>query len=66
MTLTCDVEGCEDPALAAVHPTHGETEHHALRCRDCLIYDLEREWFGEWRQKINARNGSQVGGGDDA
>jgi len=64
MPLTCDVEGCDDPALAGVHPTHGETEHHALRCRDCLLYDLGREWFGEWREQINAdRNGSHNGDG---
>lgn len=51
----CDVNGCEEPALAKVLPTYGDTDHVAHRCRDCLLYDLEREWFGEWRSKIEAR-----------
>lgn len=51
-TQQCDVKGCEEPALAKVQPTYGATDHIALRCRDCLLYDLEREWFGEWRSKI--------------
>jgi len=53
--VECDVQGCENPALAKVLPTHGETDHHALRCRECLLYDIEREWFGEWRSKIENR-----------
>ena len=51
-TTECDVEGCEKPAIANVLPTHGKTDHHAYRCRECLLYDLEREWFGEWQTKI--------------
>lgn len=51
----CAVNGCEDPAIAKVLPTHGQTDHSALRCRDCLLYDLEREWFGEWRHNIEGK-----------
>jgi len=50
--LHCAVKGCENPAIARVLPTHGTTEHDALRCRDCLVYDLNREWFEGWRRSI--------------
>lgn len=49
---TCDVSGCDQRAIASVLPTHGATEHHALRCRDCLLYDLDRNHFREWKQAI--------------
>lgn len=67
----CDVKGCDDLAIARVLPTHGATDHHALRCRDCLLFDLEREWFGEWRSKIEEQRdlatdgGEEVGHGDE-
>jgi len=53
--LQCDVTDCQEPAIARVLPTHGETEHSALRCRDCLTYDHERGWFREWGEKIAGR-----------
>jgi len=66
MTEVCDVNGCDSPALVDVLPTYGQTDHHAYRCRDCLMYDLEREWFGEWRQKINNRDHNQIGQAENA
>jgi hypothetical protein len=51
-TLTCDVSDCENRAIASALPTHGETEHSALRCRDCLLYDLNRHHFAEWKRAI--------------
>lgn len=54
--LKCDVNDCMNPALAKVFPTHGQTEHSALRCRKCLEYDLDRRWFREWGKKIAHRN----------
>jgi len=50
--LTCDVSDCENRAMASALPTHGETEHSALRCRDCLLYDLDRHHFAEWKRAI--------------
>jgi len=50
--LYCDVKGCEKPALARVFPTKGETNHEALRCRDCLMSDLNRRHFSEWASAI--------------
>jgi len=57
--LQCDVSDCEKPALAKVFPTHGQTDHSALRCRKCLQYDLDRHWFREWREKIAHRESEQ-------
>jgi len=54
--LKCDVGGCKQPAIVSALPTHGATEHSALRCRDCLEYDLDRGWFKEWGEKIAARS----------
>jgi len=54
--LTCDVKGCERSAIVRVLPTHGETEDSALRCRECLDFDLDRGWFEEWAEKIRARD----------
>ena len=51
-TLTCDVSGCDQPALARILPTYGRTDHSALRCRDCLAFDLSRDWFDDWRVAI--------------
>lgn len=50
--LICDVSGCTTPALARVYPTNGQTDNEALRCRDCLEYDLGRGWFMEWEAAI--------------
>jgi len=61
-TLTCDVNGCEDPALVCVLPTHGETSDAALRCRDCFTYDTSRDWFRRWRDSVLDRGD----GGDGA
>jgi len=55
-TIECDVNDCEKPALTKVLPTHGETAHSAYRCRSCLLYDIHREWFDEWGEKIENRN----------
>lgn len=50
--LTCDVDSCSNPAMAKALPTYGVTDHEGLRCRACLLYDLERDWFKKWRQEI--------------
>lgn len=50
--LLCDVKGCQMPAIADTLPTHGETEHHALRCRSCLLYDLRTDHFKDWKEAI--------------
>lgn len=63
-TLTCDVSDCENRAIASALPTHGETEHSALRCRDCLLYDLNRNHFAEWKQAIH-RQTDYVGKSDE-
>lgn len=55
----CDVRGCDSPALAKVLPTHGKTDHHGFRCRDCLHYDLSRGWFEDWREAIERRNNAE-------
>ena len=55
--LHCDVKDCTKPALCRVFPTHGATDHSALRCRDCFEYDADRGWFEEWAEKIEARKG---------
>jgi hypothetical protein len=54
--LECAVTDCDSPAIARVFPTHGETEHSALRCRDCLEFDLRREWFRQWADAIRDPN----------
>lgn len=53
--LTCDVTGCDQPALVRVLPTHGETDDEPLRCRECLEYDLGRDWFQDWRKQERPR-----------
>jgi len=55
-TERCDVDGCRSPAISRVLPTHGRTDHYALRCRGCLLYDLKRDWFREWKGKIMLRS----------
>jgi len=50
--LTCSVAECTQPALARVFPTHGDTDHKAWRCRECLLHDLEDHWFRKWRKEI--------------
>ncbi|MDR9431522.1 MAG: hypothetical protein RI568_12600 [Natronomonas sp.] len=48
----CDVKGCHEPAIARVLPTHGRTDDGAFRCRECFRYDLDREWFKQWKGAI--------------
>ena len=59
-TLVCDVSGCHQPALVRVFPTHGTTDDSALRCRECLLFDLRRDWFEEWASDIE----TESSGGD--
>jgi hypothetical protein len=54
-TEQCDVSGCESPAITIVLPTNGRTDDVALRCRDCLEFDLDRDWFAEWADHIENR-----------
>lgn len=61
----CDVKACEKPAIADVLPTNGRTEHRALRCRDCLKFDLNRGWFREWAENIKDDDLATDGGRDD-
>lgn len=51
--LECSVTDCDSPAIVRVFPTHGGTDHSALRCRDCLEYDLDRDWFRQWADAID-------------
>lgn len=53
--IECGVNDCEKPALANVLPTHGETDDSAYRCRECLEYDLDRDWFSQWRGAIEEK-----------
>ncbi|QZP37098.1 DUF6884 domain-containing protein [Halobaculum magnesiiphilum] len=55
--LTCDDKDCDEPAHVRVFPTHGETDHSALRCRDCYERDAERDWFDRWARQIQSRDG---------
>ncbi|QZX98742.1 DUF6884 domain-containing protein [Halobaculum rubrum] len=56
-TLTCDDKDCEQPAHVRVFPTHGETDHSALRCRDCYERDAERDWFDRWASQVRDQDG---------
>jgi hypothetical protein len=58
-SLVCDVSGCHQPALVRVFPTNGETEHSALRCLDCFVFDHGRDWFDRWAADIE---GDRSGG----
>ena len=60
-SLTCDVSDCDEPAHVRVFPTHGETDHSALRCRDCYEYDAGRDWFDRWASQIRDRDGGEAG-----
>jgi hypothetical protein len=62
----CDVRGCEEPAIVRVFPTNGQTNHSALRCRDCLDCDIGRGWFKEWAEKIAARPDTSITGCESA
>ena len=58
-SIVCSVTDCSAPAIARVFPTHGETDHSALRCRDCLEFDLDRDWFRQWADEIDQQRGDR-------
>lgn len=50
--LTCSVTDCDEPAIVRVFPTFGQTPHSGLRCRECLQFDLARDWFEQWADAV--------------